>query len=74
MNARKQRRVKAVSCKYSLMRVLSGESCDCITGEEIDFERIDFKISTVKYQLELAFENIIHLKKFSKCKILSREL
>ena len=46
MNARKQRRVKAVSCKYSLMRVLLGESCDCITGEEIDFERIDFKIST----------------------------
>ena len=69
MNARKQRRVKAVSCKYSLMRVLSGESCDCITGEEIDFERIDFKMS-----LELACENIIHLKKFSQCKTLSREL
>ena len=69
MNARKQRRVKAVSCKYSLMRVLLGESCDCITGEEIDFERID-----LKYQLELACENIIHLKKFSKCKISNREL
>jgi hypothetical protein len=46
VNARKQRRVKAVSCKYSLMRVLLGESCDCITGEEINFERIDCEIST----------------------------
>ena len=69
MNARKQRRVKVVSCKYSLMRVLLGESCGCITGEEINFERVDFKMS-----LELACENIIHLKKFSKCKISSCEL
>ena len=46
MNARKQRRVKAVSCKYSLMRVLLGESCDCITGEEIVFVRVGLKILT----------------------------
>ncbi len=69
MNARKQRRVKAVSCKYSLMRVLLGESCDCITGEELILRGL-----ILKYQLELACENIIHLKKFSKCKISNREL
>ena len=69
MNARKQRRVKIVSCKYSLIRVLLGESCDCITARKLILREL-----ILKCQLELACENIIHLKKFSKCKISNREL
>ncbi len=43
MNARKQKRVKAPSCKYSLLPELLSKSCVCITREEINFVRVDLK-------------------------------
>jgi len=43
VNARKQKREKAPSCKYSLLPELLSESCVCITRDGIDFVRIDLK-------------------------------
>ena len=43
MNARKQKRVKAPNCKYSLLPELLSKSRVCITREGINFVRIDFK-------------------------------
>jgi len=43
VNARKQKRVKAPSCKYSLLPELLSESRVCITREGINFVRVDLK-------------------------------
>ena len=43
MNAKKQKRVKAPSCKYSLLLELLSESRVCITREGINFVRVDLK-------------------------------
>ena len=43
MNARKQKRVKAPICKYSLLLELLGEVRICITREGINFVRVDLK-------------------------------
>ena len=43
MNARKQKRVKAPSCKYSLPPEFLSESRICIAREGIDFLRVDLE-------------------------------
>ena len=43
MNARKQKKAKAPSCKYSLLVELLCESRVCITREGINFVRVDLK-------------------------------
>ena len=43
MNARKQKRVKAPSCKYSFLLELLNESRVCIAREVIDFLRINLE-------------------------------
>ena len=43
MNARKQKREKAPTCKYSLLLELLGEVPIFITREGINFVRVDLK-------------------------------